>query len=62
MIKVRTKNTLLLLALVIATIFMGIGYSAINSITGDIKGKAIANNQNGVNITDVEYVSDIDAN
>ena len=39
MIKVRTKNTLLLLALVIATIFMGIGYSAINSITGDIKGK-----------------------
>ena len=62
MIKVRTKNTLLLLALVIATIFMGIGYSAINSITGDIKGKAIANNQNGVFITDVEYVSDIDAN
>ena len=62
MIKVRTKNTLLLLALVIATIFMGIGYSAINSITGDIKGKATANNQDGVFITDVEYVSDIDAN
>lgn len=56
------KNGILLLALVIATIFMGIGYSAINSITGDIKGKAIANNQNGVFITDVEYVSDIDAN
>ena len=62
MIKVRTKNTLLLLALVIATIFMGIGYSAINSITGDITGKATANNQDGVFITDVEYVSDIDAN
>ena len=62
MIKVRTKNTLLLLALLIATIFMGIGYSAINSITGDIKGKATANNQDGVFITDVEYVSDIDAN
>ena len=54
MIKVRTKNTLLLLALVIATIFMGIGYSAINSITGDITGKATANNQDGVFITDVE--------
>ena len=61
MIKFRTKNTLLL-ALVVATIFMGIGYSAINSITGDIKGKATANNQDGVFITDVEYVSDIDAN
>ena len=56
------KNGILLLALVIATIFMGIGYSAINSITGDIKGKATANNQDGVFITDVEYVSDIDAN
>ena len=56
------KNSILLLALVVATIFMGIGYSAINSITGDIKGKATANNQDGVFITDVEYVSDIDAN
>ena len=41
---------------------MGIGYASINSITGEIEGTVIANVQNDVFITNVEYVSDIDAN
>ena len=41
---------------------MGIGYASINSITGEIQGTAIANVQNDVFITNVEYVSDVDAN
>lgn len=56
------KNMLLLLAITIAVIVMGIGYSAIESVTGEIEGKVIADAQNGVFITDVEYVSDVDAN
>ena len=41
---------------------MGIGYSAIESVTGEIEGTLIAEVQNGIFITDVEYVSDIEAN
>ena len=41
---------------------MGIGYASINSITGEIEGTVIANVQNDVFITNVEYVSDVDAN
>ena len=41
---------------------MGIGYSAIESVTGEIEGKVIAEAQNGIFIIDVEYVSDVDAN
>ncbi len=57
-----SKNILLMLSLLIATIIMGIGYASIESITGEIEGKAIADAQSGVFITDVEYVSDVDAN
>ena len=53
---------LLLLILTIAIVIMGIGYSAIESVTGEIEGEVIAEAQNGIFITDVEYVSDVDAN
>ena len=56
------KNMLLLLAMLIATMIMGVGYASIEGITGEIEGKVIADAQEGVFITDVEYVSDIDAN
>ena len=57
-----SKNLLLLMLLIIAIIFMGIGYSAINSITGEISGTLVANVQSGVFIVDVQYLSDIEAN
>ena len=41
---------------------MGIGYASINSITGEIEGTVIAEVQSGVFITNIEYVSDVDAN
>lgn len=49
-----SKNTLLLFLLLVAILIMGIGYSAINSITGEIKGTVIAKTQTGVFITNVE--------
>ena len=57
-----SKNMLLLIAILIATMIMGVGYASIEGITGEIEGKVIADAQEGVFITDVEYVSDIDAN
>ncbi len=57
-----SKNLLLLLILTIAIMIMGIGYSAIESVTGEIEGTVVAEAQNGIFITDVEYVSDVDAN
>lgn len=43
---------------VIATVFMGIGYAAINSISMNIVGDVNAKSQNNVFITDVVYKSD----
>lgn len=57
----RRKNLLLLFALLAATIFMAIGYASVNSITGEISGKATAKLQDDVFITNVEYESDNDA-
>ena len=57
-----SKNMLLLIAILIATMIMGVGYASIEGITGEIEGKVVADAQEGVFITDVEYVSDIDAN
>ena len=45
-----------------AILFIGIGYSAINSVTAEITGGITATTQNGVFITDVTYVSGVDAN
>ena len=56
-----SKNMLLLIAILIATMIMGVGYASIEGITGEIGGKVIADAQEGVFITDVEYLSDIDA-
>lgn len=57
-----SRNILLLFLLLLAILLMGIGYAVINSVTGEIKGNVIANVQNDVFITNVEYVSDVDAN
>lgn len=43
-------------------IFLSIGYAAISSITGEIKGTVIANKQDGIFITDVVYDSSLNAN
>ena len=55
------KRRLLLVLIIIGTMFIGIGYASINSITGEITGTVLAEVQSGVFITDVEYVSDIEA-
>ena len=55
------KRRLLLLIIIIGTMFIGVGYASINSITGEITGIVLAEVQSGVFITDVEYVSDIEA-
>ena len=52
-----------LFLLLAAILFIGIGYAVINSITAEIKGILKANSQEGVFITNVEYVrSSNDAN
>ena len=60
--KKMSKNMLLLTAIFIVTIIMEIGYASIEEITGEIDGKVTANAQEGIIITDVENVSNIDAN
>lgn len=60
-IKIKNKNTILLILLVASIIFMGIGYSAINSVTGEINVTVSAEAQEGVFITNVELVSEVDA-
>ena len=57
-----SKNMILLIIMFIAIMIMGIGYASIESVTGEIEGKVIADAQSGVFITEVEYISDIDAN
>ena len=57
-----SKNMILLIIMFIAIMIMGIGYASIESVTGEIEGKVIADAQSGVFITEVEYVSDVDAN
>lgn len=57
-----SKNLMLLMAITIAVVVMGVGYSAINSITGEITGNVLAEAQEGVFITDVENESNVDAN
>ena len=47
--------------LLIATIFMGIGYAATTSVSLDIAGSAIVKKQDGIYITDANYLSDNNA-
>ena len=58
---VKNKNMLLLFILFAMIILMSIGYASINSVTGDIEGEAISDAQEGVFITNIEYVSDVNA-
>ena len=58
---VKNKNMLLLFVLFAMIILMSIGYASINSVTGDIEGTALADAQEGVFITNIEYVSDVNA-
>ena len=60
--KTVDKNRVIFWLLIAALMFMSIGYSAINSVTGDISGTVTAKVQDGVFITDVEQTSDVDAN
>ena len=57
-----SRNILLLFLLLLSILLMGIGYASINSITGEIEVTVIADVQSGVFITNIEYVSDVDAN
>ena len=46
----------------IATLFMGVGYASINSISLNISGELFAEVQDGVFITEVNYSSNVNAN
>lgn len=46
----------------IATVCITIGYASVNSVSLDIKGNVSAIEQTNIFITDVQYVSNIDAN
>lgn len=48
--------------LILATLFMGIGYAAVNSITLFIDGNTTALFQDGIFITDINYKSNVNAN
>lgn len=54
-----TKSRIILLLFCMATVFIGIGYASINSVTLDLKGTAIAKAQEGIFITEVNYISSI---
>ena len=60
-LKIKNYNIILLILLVASTILMGIGYAAINSVTGEINVTVSAEAQKGVFITDIELVSEVDA-
>jgi len=55
-------NKLFPILILVATLFMGIGYASINSISLNINGEVIAKAQDGIYITEVNYVSDVNAN
>jgi len=56
------SNKLFPILIFIATIFMSVGYASINSIIMNINGEVIAKAQDGIYITEVNYISDINAN
>ncbi len=51
-----STNKLFPIMILIATIFMGVGYASINSILLNINGEVIAKAQDGIFITEVEYI------
>lgn len=57
----KNKNIIIVIFLFIATILMGIGYAAVNSVTLDIGGEITAQLQSGIFITDARYLSNNNA-
>ena len=57
-----STNKLFPILILVATIFMGVGYASINSIILNINGEVVAKAQDGIYITEIEYVSDVNAN
>ena len=58
----KFKNVINLFFLIIATLFMCVGYAAINSISLDLTGDLIAQVQEGIFITEANYSSNVLAN
>lgn len=56
------KTILFAVILFIVSLFMSVGYAAINSVSLNVTGTATATKQNGVFITDVVYTSNVSAN
>lgn len=54
-------NKILLLLISIAILSMGIGYAAVNSITLDFNGKAIAKEVDGIYIIEAKYIRNVNA-
>ena len=52
------KNIIFILLISISTIFMGIGYAAVNNITLELSGSSNAKKTDKIKITNVEYYSD----
>ena len=59
--KNNSNNKLYPILLVIATLFMGIGYAMVNSVTLEVEGSSFALLQDGVFITEVNYKSNVEA-
>ena len=56
------KSKFYLFIIFIATLFIGIGYASINSISLDISGTSQAKSQDKVFITNIEYIEDENSN
>ena len=56
------KSKFYLFIIFIATLFIGIGYASINSISLDISGRSQAKSQDKVFITNIEYIEDENSN
>lgn len=50
------------IVLIIATLFMGVGYASINAISLDISGEVIAQVQDGIFITNIKYNEELSNN
>ena len=57
----KKKKLIYPLVIVILTLLMGVGFASVNSIILGIEGTAQANLQDGIYITDVNYVSSVSA-
>ena len=59
--KVR-KETLFFMIIITLTLFLGIGYSKASDIDLIVEGEATANSPKDIVITNIEYLSSINAN